>query len=104
MKKSTDNDVSCPSAIAAGKVCSHAVLVAQLRSWGIDCELILPHHREPGQSFSKAVQQAWEQGHVRICSLDPATTGRPWLTMTRPSAAAVAEAMALPRAGTRAVA
>lgn len=92
--RSTDNNVSCPSAIEAGKVCAHAVTVPEMRSWGIDCELVLPHSREPGQARHKAVHQAWRMDKVRMCTLDPSTTGRPWLTPRVQSPESIADSLA----------
>lgn len=72
--KSTDPNISCPAAIVAGKVCAHAVTVTDLQGWGIDVRHMIADHIYEGTILaSKAVHQAWQQGHVRMCTLDPRT-------------------------------
>lgn len=94
MAMSTVHAVSCDAAIEAGKVCAHAVTTKQLLDWGIDCEIVLGHLHVPGQARHKAVYQAWQRGLVRMCTLDPASTGRPWLTPRVQSPESVADVLA----------
>lgn len=97
MRKSTVHALSCPAAVAAGKVCAHAVTVDDLHSWGIDVRHTIADHIVEGTVDSAAaLHAAWLAGHVRMCTLDPASTGRPWLCPKVQSAESIADALALP--------
>lgn len=96
MKRSTVHAVSCPDAAKKGKVCSHAVTTKMLLDWGIEVEIVTDHWKVPGPAFHTARHQAWVLGLVTICTLDPASTGRPWMTPRVQTPESIADALAFP--------